>query len=77
MLVRSVEKFLRQHHMPATKFGRLATQDPRLVHDLRLGRVPRDRTEERIRGFIAGFEAGQHAAHEATATYAEGGVHVR
>ena len=77
MLVRSVEKFLRQHHMPATKFGRLATQDPRLVHDLRLGRGPRDRTEERIRGFIAGFEAGQHAAHEATATYAEGGVQVR
>jgi len=25
---------------PETKFGRLAVRDPRLVHDLRRGRVP-------------------------------------
>ena len=30
MLIRSVEKFLRQHEMAATKFGRLAAHDPRL-----------------------------------------------
>ena len=40
MLIRSVEKFLRQHDMPATKFGRLAAHDPRFVLDLRLGRIP-------------------------------------
>jgi len=59
MLIRSVEKFLRQHKMPATKFGRLAIQDPRFVLDLRMGREPRDRTEQRIRGFMAGFEAAR------------------
>lgn len=59
MLIRSVEKFLRQYKMPATKFGRLAIQDPRFVLDLRMGREPRDRTEQRIRGFMAGFEAAR------------------
>ena len=29
MLIRSVEKFLRQHEMAATKYGRLAAHDPR------------------------------------------------
>ena len=57
MLIRSVEKFLRQHEMAATKFGRLAAQDPRFVLDLRMGR-----TEQRIRGFMAGFEAAREAA---------------
>ncbi len=59
MLIRSVEKFLRHHKMSATKFGRLTMQDPRFVLDLRMGREPRDRTEQRIRGFMAGFEAAR------------------
>ena len=59
MLIRSIETFLRQHRMAATKFGRLAAQDPRFVLDLRLGREPRERTEQRIRGFMAGFAAAQ------------------
>ena len=62
MLIRSIEKFLRQHEMAATKFGRLAAHDPRFVLDLRMGREPRDRTEQRIRGFMAGFEAACDAA---------------
>lgn len=61
MLIRSVEQFLRRHHMPPTKFGRLAAHDPRFVLDLRMGRIPRHNTEERIRGFMEGFEAGAHA----------------
>lgn len=48
------------HTMPATKFGRLAAQDPRLVLDMRNGREPRGATEARIQGFIAGFEAARH-----------------
>ena len=48
--------------MAATKFGRLAAHDPRFVLDLRMGREPRDRTEQRIRGFMAGFEAAREAA---------------
>ncbi|MEX0342001.1 MAG: hypothetical protein AB3N06_05400 [Erythrobacter sp.] len=62
MLIRSIEKFLRQHEMAATKFGRLAVHDPRFVLNLRLGREPRAPTEQRIRGFIAGFEAARDAA---------------
>ena len=68
MLIRSVEKFLRQHKMPATKFGRLAIQDPRFVLDLRMGREPRDRTEQRIRGFMAGFEAARNVSPAARET---------
>ena len=66
MLIRSVEKFLRTHDMPATKFGRLAAHDPRFVLDLRMGRIPRDLTEARITAFMAGFEAaGQHRRESA------------
>lgn len=65
MLIRSVEKFLRAHHISATKFGRLAAQDPRFVIDLRNGREPRARTEERVRAFMAGFEAGREIARAA------------
>ena len=59
MLLRKVEKFLREHQMPATKFGRLAAQDPRFVLDLRMGRIPRERTEARIRRWMAEFEAAK------------------
>ncbi len=62
MLIRTIETFLRRHEMAATKFGRLAAHDPRFVLDLRLGREPRERTEQRIRGFIAGFEAARAIA---------------
>lgn len=48
-----VERFLRQTSMPATKFGRLALNDPRLVHDLRRGREPRQRTAAVIEAKIA------------------------
>ena len=62
MLLRKVEKFLRRHRMAPTTFGRLAARDPRFVLDLRMGREPRDRTEQRIRGFMAGFEAARDTA---------------
>ena len=55
MLVRKIEKFLRQHDMPVTKFGRLAAHDPRFVLDLRMGRIPRPETEARIEQFMADF----------------------
>ena len=62
MLIRRVEKFLRQTDMSATKFGRLAARDPRFVPDLRRGREPRGPMEFRIAGFIAGYEAASEAA---------------
>lgn len=52
MLIRRIERFLRDTGMPWTKFGRLATHDPRFVQDLRNGRVPRPETEDRVEHFM-------------------------
>ncbi|WP_271077484.1 hypothetical protein [Aurantiacibacter sp. MUD61] len=52
MLIRKIEVFLRHTRMPPTKFGRLAARDPRFVLDLRNGRIPRSRTEERVEHFM-------------------------
>lgn len=56
MLIRHVERFLRRHNMPATKFGRLAAHDPRFVLDLRMGRIPRPSTEARTMRWMEEFE---------------------
>ncbi|MGR6327590.1 hypothetical protein ACU5AX_00840 [Sphingomonas sp. XXL09] len=48
-----INLYLARTRMPATLFGRLAVNDPRLVHDLRRGRQPRPAMERRIRDFIA------------------------
>ncbi|GMN04064.1 hypothetical protein [Erythrobacter sp. MTPC3] len=61
MLIRKVEKFLRNHDMPATKFGRLAAHDPRFVLDLRMGRMPRPATEARTLQWMANFEAASQS----------------
>jgi hypothetical protein len=61
MLLRQVEKFLRETGMPWTKFGRLAAHDPRFVEDLRNGRTPRPQTEVRITRFIATYRENSHA----------------
>lgn len=53
---REVEKFLRRTGMSATRFGRLAVNDPRFVLDLRMGREPRSHTVARVIGFIAAQE---------------------
>lgn len=61
MLIRTVETFLARHGMSASQFGRDAAQDPRLVSDLRGGRAPRPPLDQRVRGFIDGFElAAKH-----------------
>ncbi len=61
MLIRKIEKFLRSTGMPATKFGRLATHDPRFVPDLRNGRIPRDHTEKRVEHFMNTYQGASHA----------------
>ena len=61
MLIRSIEKFLRQTDMPATKFGRLAAHEPRFVLDLRNGRIPRRGTEQKVVHFMTSYqEASSH-----------------
>jgi hypothetical protein len=52
MVLPKIHKFLRRSGMPATKFGRLAVNDPRLVHDLRNGREPGERMVARIEAFL-------------------------
>lgn len=61
MLIRKIEVFLRHTGMPATKFGRLATHDPRFVYDLRQGREPRPRTERRVDHFMNIYQENTHA----------------
>lgn len=56
-LLREIERHLRASAMSATRFGRDALGDPRLVHDLRAGREPRPATVARIRAFIAAHQA--------------------
>ena len=60
MLIRTIEKFLRDHEMPATKFGRLAANDPRLVLDLRMGREPRARMRRRVEHFMNIYRETMH-----------------
>ena len=62
MLIRQIERFLRQTGMPWTKFGRLAAHDPRFVADLRNGRIPRPDTEKRIEHFMNTYTESSHAA---------------
>ena len=61
MLIRKIEVFLRRTGMPATKFGRLATRDPRFVLDLRRGREPRPSMEERVEHFMNIYREQTHA----------------
>jgi len=61
MLIRKIESFLRRTGMPATKFGRLATHDPRFVLDLRNGREPRTPMERRVEHFMNTYREETHA----------------
>ncbi|MEZ5737294.1 MAG: hypothetical protein R3E09_16100 [Novosphingobium sp.] len=61
MLIRQIERFLRETGMPWTKFGRLAAHDPRFVGDLRNGRIPRDETAERIEHFMNTYRESANA----------------
>ncbi len=64
MLIRSVEQFLRRHAMSPTMFGREAAQDPRLVIDMRTGREPRSPLDQRLRGFMDGFDFARRCARD-------------
>lgn len=51
-LLEQIEEYLAQTRTSPSTFGRLAVGDPRLVADLRSGRHPRRRTEERLRVYL-------------------------
>ncbi|MEG3165709.1 hypothetical protein U1701_14010 [Sphingomonas sp. PB2P19] len=52
-----IDRYLRMTGMPVSKFGRLAVNDPRLVHDLKRGRQPGATIIARIDAFIEGVGA--------------------
>ena len=54
--LRSIELFLRRTGMPATRFGREAVRDPRLVHDMRKGRELSERMRRRLEHFMNIYE---------------------
>jgi hypothetical protein len=56
-LLLRINRFLRATHMPPTRFGRLAVNDPRLVSDLRRGRRVSLATARRVEAFIARGQA--------------------
>lgn len=56
-IISKIDRYLYQTDMPATLFGRLAVNDPRLVGDLRRGRQPGARIVARIEAFIEGARA--------------------
>ena len=61
MMLRKIEKFLNHSGMAWTKFGRIVAHDPRLVGDMRRGRVPREALGQRIDQFIATYSENTHA----------------
>jgi hypothetical protein len=56
-ILRRIERHLRRYRVPATRFGRQAANDPRLVHDLRRGRELGPKLVARIEHWIASEEA--------------------
>nr|WP_120218996.1 hypothetical protein [Sphingopyxis sp. FD7] len=56
-LLEHIEAYLAQTRTSPSTFGRMAVGDPRLVADLKSGRRPRRRTEERLRGYLNEAEA--------------------
>jgi hypothetical protein len=61
MLLTLIENFLRDTGKAWTKFGRLATHDPRFVQDLRNGRNPRGATASRVEHFMNSYRSDAHA----------------
>jgi len=55
-ILRRIERFLRRHDMPRTKFGRLVARDPRLIDDMRNGREPRTDMQKKIEHFMNKYE---------------------
>lgn len=61
IMLRKIEKFLDHSGMAWTKFGRLVAHDPRLVGDMRNGRVPGAALGQRIDSFIRTYWENNHA----------------
>jgi hypothetical protein len=67
-LLHAIETCLRRTDLPASRFGRNAVRDPRLVHDLRRGRQPGASLEKRVRAYIASLPTSRVAPTGAAST---------
>ena len=53
-LLRRIELYLQRTHMSPTAFGKMVASDPRLVPDLRRGRMPGALMQARIDAALRG-----------------------
>jgi hypothetical protein len=56
-LLVKIDRYCRRTGLPPSKFGRLAVHDPRLVHDLRMGRQLGPAITSKILAFMAETQA--------------------
>jgi hypothetical protein len=56
-LLIAAARVMARFNMPETAFGRLAANDPRLIRDLRGGRIPGPRLQARVMAWIERQEA--------------------
>lgn len=52
----AIIRLCRKHRIKPSTFGREAVGDPRLIHDLGLGRRPRPSTVARVEQFVLSLE---------------------
>lgn len=57
-LLRRIERYLRRSGTPATRFGREAVRDPRIVRDMRNGREPGPNMIARLSNYLDSAEMG-------------------
>ena len=58
-ILKDIEEFLKRNSMSGTTFGLLAMRDGVFVKDVRVGRWPGKRTEERVRKFMEEYNVAQ------------------
>lgn len=61
MFLHRIERHLRRFNITATRFGREAAGDPRLVFDLRAGRIPRQPMIDRVEAYLRRADTGAAA----------------
>jgi len=62
LLLRRIERYLKERRIPPARFGREAVGDPCFVFDLRNGREPRQRTVARVGAYLEAREGEQRLA---------------
>jgi len=59
-ILSGIERFIAEHGLPPTTFGRKAIGDANLIPNLKDGRELRRATEAKVRRFMAEYESRNH-----------------